>query len=215
MSDTSWERRLYRGNKVFVKVDPEGRPVAEREGLAAIRYHVDDPREYHARIRDLQELTPEVVARLEQEKARRRRRSAWIRVFVAGGAEPNPGPAGVGVVLEADGYRREVAVFLGKATHNVAELRAVEEALDRIRDRTRKVRLHVGSAYLEGVLTGSWKAGSTRPLIERIRQDLAEFSRLKVRRIRFDVLEENHVRAAELATRAREEQRDFDELVET
>lgn len=48
-----------------------------------------------------------------------------------GGARGNPGPAGTGVVLETEsGSRRELSSFLGKATNNQAEYRALLSGLD-------------------------------------------------------------------------------------
>lgn len=47
-----------------------------------------------------------------------------------GGARDNPGPAGTGVVLETEsGSRRELSSFLGKATNNQAEYRALLSGL--------------------------------------------------------------------------------------
>jgi len=51
-----------------------------------------------------------------------------VAVYIDGGARGNPGPAGVGVVVESfdDGVvLHESGAFLGKATNNVAEYRGL------------------------------------------------------------------------------------------
>jgi len=208
-----WERRLYRGNKVFVKVDGRGTPVLDERGLAVVRYKPDDAREYNARPGDVQEITEEALSLLETAKQARRRQTALIRVAVAGTARPSPGPAGAGIVFEGDGFRREVSVFVGHATHQVAELVAVEEAVGRLKDSRRKVRLVVESAWVEGVLTGTWEAGAHRPVIERVRAMLQRFRDLSVRRSRPRTRTEMLDRARELAERASEERRNEESLV--
>lgn len=54
-----------------------------------------------------------------------------INVFTDGGARGNPGPSAIGVYIE-DGNRKKIAGFgktIGIATNNVAEYKAVIEAL--------------------------------------------------------------------------------------
>lgn len=55
-----------------------------------------------------------------------------VNVFTDGGARGNPGPSAIGVYIE-DGTNRKLAGFgrrIGIATNNVAEYKAVIEALD-------------------------------------------------------------------------------------
>jgi len=54
-----------------------------------------------------------------------------INIFTDGGARGNPGPAAIGVYIE-DENKKEISSFgktIGSATNNVAEYRAVVEAL--------------------------------------------------------------------------------------
>lgn len=50
-------------------------------------------------------------------------------IHTDGGARGNPGPAGIGVVIEADGEVYRFKEFIGHATNNQAEYRAVLLAL--------------------------------------------------------------------------------------
>jgi len=53
------------------------------------------------------------------------------RTFTDGGARGNPGPAGIGAVIYApDGSRHDIKKYIGKATNNQAEYRALLAALE-------------------------------------------------------------------------------------
>jgi len=56
-----------------------------------------------------------------------------VRVFTDGGARGNPGPAGIGVVIQ-DASGKQIAAFgeyIGETTNNQAEYRAMIAALER------------------------------------------------------------------------------------
>jgi ribonuclease HI len=101
-----------------------------------------------------------------------------VVAYTDGACSGNPGPAGLGVVLVDDGERRELSEYLGVATNNVAELTAILRALEAI-EPERAALLHTDSQYAIGVLTKNWKPKVNQELIERIKQRLRQFSRLK------------------------------------
>ncbi len=72
-----------------------------------------------------------------------------IQVFTDGGARGNPGPAAVGVYIETD--KNEQLYGLGKpigvATNNVAEYKAVIEALLWLSVKSETVRIHEGIIF--------------------------------------------------------------------
>lgn len=203
MSEVCWDRRLFRGNKVWVRVDGAGDLALDEHGLAVIRYKPDDPREYNARPAEVEPITEEALGRAERARAERQRRSPHLEVFAAGGVDPERNRAGAGIVLEGDGYCREIAICLGEATHNVAELTAVAQALARIKDTGRAVRLHVESGYLHGVLSGKWPAGANRELIERVRALMGRFTHFGLVREKGKAPRPQLERAAALAAEAR------------
>lgn len=180
MSEIHWDRRLFRGNKVWVRVDGEGGLALDENGLAVMRYKPDDPREYNARPAEVAPITEEALSQAARARATKRRRSTHLDVFAAAGADPDLARAGAGIVLEGDGYRREIAISLAESTHNVSELTAVAQALSRIKDTRRPIRLHVDSGYLAGVLSGKWPAGANRELIDRVRVLMGRFETLKL-----------------------------------
>src|SRR5262249_26293011 len=75
--------------------------------------------------------------------------------------------------------RREIGEFIGIGTNNVAELVAIERALDAIppEDRARLVLLHADSSYALGVVSGTMKAKKNVELVARIRGKARTFSR--------------------------------------
>lgn len=55
-------------------------------------------------------------------------------IHTDGGARGNPGPAGVGVVIEFSGQKKLYKKFIGHATNNQAEYQAVILALEKARE---------------------------------------------------------------------------------
>jgi len=55
-------------------------------------------------------------------------------IHTDGGARGNPGPAGTGVVIEFEGHKILFKEFIGHATNNQAEYRAVILALEKAKD---------------------------------------------------------------------------------
>lgn len=53
-----------------------------------------------------------------------------ITIYTDGGARGNPGPAGIGVVIEQDGKTiKELSAYIGETTNNVAEYEALIRGL--------------------------------------------------------------------------------------
>jgi ribonuclease HI len=108
-----------------------------------------------------------------------RRRPDAILAFTDGACSGNPGPAGIGIVLVCGSHRKEISEYIGEATSNIAELRAVVRALSAIKDRDRHVLLHTDSEYAIGVVTRTWKIRANKHLIEQARALAATFTRLR------------------------------------
>ncbi len=92
-----------------------------------------------------------------------------FHAHVDGAARGNPGPAGAGVHVEAEGELPEEEHFeaLGRATNNVAEYRALLLALRRAEERgATEVRIESDSLLLVEQLKGRYrvKAAHLQPL---------------------------------------------------
>lgn len=127
-----------------------------------------------------------------------------IVAYTDGACSGNPGPSGLGVVLLDGDHRRELSVYLGEGTNNIAELTAIERALDVLDESAngRPVRVYTDSQYSIGVLTKGWKAKANKPLIARIKELVARFSDLEFIYVRGHVGVELNERADALAVEA-------------
>jgi ribonuclease HI len=97
-----------------------------------------------------------------------------VIVYTDGACTGNPGPMGIGVVVVDGKERRELSEYLGVGTNNIAELTAIERALE-ISPKDRTVVVHSDSAYALGLLGQSWKAKKNVELVARLRQLAAQF----------------------------------------
>ncbi len=188
----TWERRRYRGNKAWVEVDDSGALVLDERGLAQLRYKPDDERTYTVR--------PEEVHSLEDEAPPPG--DEGITVFTDGASSGNPGPAGLGVVLLWKGRRREIREFLGTATNNEAELRAVLVALQAIRRPELPVEIRTDSEYVIGVLAGGHKVKANVDLVADIHAAMKRFANLSFSKVPAHAGVEGNERADALAREA-------------
>lgn len=100
-------------------------------------------------------------------------------VDVDGASRGNPGPAAAGIVLHPEvGNRREVGIYLGTATNNVAEYLAAIVGLKlALQAGATRVTLRSDSQLLVRQLTGEYavKASHLRGLCASLRGMLAQF----------------------------------------
>lgn len=91
--------------------------------------------------------------------------SEKITIFTDGGAKNNPGPAAIGAVIYKDKEKvKEYSEFIGKATNNEAEYKALIFTLKKVKslfgkDKIKKVRLkaNTDSELMAKQLNGSYK----------------------------------------------------------
>jgi ribonuclease HI len=181
----AWERRRYRGNKVWIEHDESGRPLLDQRGLAALRYKPEDERTYSVRPEEILPLEtaadePAAAGAPQVEDARPGvARENGIDIYTDGASSGNPGPAGLGVVLRWRDRGRELRRYLGEATNNEAELAAVLAALEAVTRPDLTVRLHTDSEYVIGVLVGGHRVKANVDLIRRIRAAMTRFTALE------------------------------------
>jgi ribonuclease HI len=113
---------------------------------------------------------------------------ANVIVYTDGACTGNPGPMGIGVVVMADGKRKEVSEYLGRGTNNIAELTAIERGLEVVEQLAREtgeplverpVLVHSDSAYAIGLLSQNWRAKANAELVARLRELARRFPRLR------------------------------------
>ena len=111
------------------------------------------------------------------------------KAYVDGAARGNPGPAGIGVLIEdAEGnVLKEIGEPLGRTTNNVAEYSAMIRALEEARalgcDR---IALFTDSELMAHQLNGRYavKAAHLLPLFQRARHLLSLFPTATVTHVR-------------------------------
>ena len=111
------------------------------------------------------------------------------KAHVDGAARGNPGPAGVGVVIEdGDGLVvKEIAEPLGRTTNNVAEYTAMIRALEEARALgCSRLAVYTDSELMAHQLNGKYavKAAHLIPLFQRARLLLQQFDAASVTHVR-------------------------------
>ncbi|WP_236606968.1 ribonuclease HI [Sandaracinus amylolyticus] len=100
-------------------------------------------------------------------------RDGAVVAYADGACSGNPGPAGLGVVIDDDGTRRELSEYLGQATNNVAELTAILRVAERYQGDARPIEIRTDSQYSIGVLAKGWKAKANTDLVAQVKKALA------------------------------------------
>ena len=188
----------FKGGVVWVRADHAGRPVTDESGRAEMKYRETDDKSYRPFAGNLSPDdgggAPAAAARPATASARKPRprptngagaspsasASGVLELWTDGACSGNPGPMGIGVVAIDGSKRREVSEYLGVGTNNIAELTAIERALDAAddatgNDRGRRMRIYTDSAYSIGVLSKGWKAKANQELVARIKRRLASY----------------------------------------
>lgn len=79
-------------------------------------------------------------------------------VHTDGGARGNPGPAGIGVVIEVNGKVTNLKKYIGKVTNNQAEYQAVILALEKLIDLDiKEAEFYLDSELVQRQLSGIYK----------------------------------------------------------
>ena len=185
-------RHRFRDADVWAKVDATGALVTDRDGRVEIVYKpVAGAKTYRASGRNLTAPTGtpveiEVTTAAAENPSDSARQGATpyrapahaIHVWTDGGAAPNPGPSGAGVVIVDGEKTTEVSQFLGPGTNQTAELTAILIGLTKI-EKDRPVIVYSDSAYSIGLLSQGWKAKANVELVEKLRAVCREFKELR------------------------------------
>jgi ribonuclease HI len=181
----------FKGERVWVRADESGKPELDGAGRAEMKYRETDNKSYRPLAGNLlpdEGGGGEAAAPAARPSSSGRARSATpaparaskasgdsLDLWTDGACSGNPGPMGIGVVAVDHGKRREHGEYLGVGTNNIAELTAIDRALDLAGAEagTRRLRIHTDSAYSIGVLSKGWKAKANQELIARMRRRLA------------------------------------------
>jgi ribonuclease HI len=190
-----WIEAKLKGQKVLARCNERGE-FATEGGRVEVRYKPNDGRAYRAAKGNLEpvglKILPddhcsdgsEVPSKYQQKKDKKAasaarvqpHREGYIVAYTDGACSGNPGPAGSGAFIEwPDGQKKEYFRFLGEsATNNIAELTAIQMALEAVKERDAKLEIRTDSGYSIGVLQKGWKAKANPELIAKIKEELAQ-----------------------------------------
>ncbi len=199
-----WKRMRFKKNKVWLSVDSAGNPV-EQDGKVLIKYQLDQPHEYWVRKDNIKPLDTKAVETQPSKKdtaARKLSSREEICMFSDGASSGNPGPSGIGVVLRFGEHEKEISEYIGIATNNIAELKAIQAGLCALKKTDLPVRVFTDSNYAYGVLALGWKVRANREVVESIKKTIAKFRNLKIVKVKGHAGDEGNERADFLATSA-------------
>jgi ribonuclease HI len=199
-----WKRMRFKKNKVWLAIDRSGKPI-EENGKVLIKYQLDQTHEYWVRKSNIKSLDSDSAITQEIENnttVAQTGEKEGILIFTDGASSGNPGPAGIGVVMRFGKYEKEISEYIGLATNNIAELKAIQAGLLAMKKTDLPVRIFTDSKYAYGVLTLGWKAKANREMVQSIKKMMMKFKNLKVIKIKGHAGDEGNERADFLATSA-------------
>ena len=210
---TDWKRMIFKGNKVWLATNQDGKP-RQRRGKVLIKYQLDQDYEYwvhkngvmpvdslQPEKKELKKNRPGLPVRCTQTgkksparlDAKTEREAGFdketlcdntIFIYTDGASSGNPGPSGIGILLRFKDHKKEISRNIGTATNNIAELEAIKTALLELKCYDYPVRVFTDSSYAYGVLTLGWKARKNKELINSIKKLISKFSDLKLIKVK-------------------------------
>jgi ribonuclease HI len=207
-----WRRMRFKNNKVWQATDRNGRPL-EKNGKVLIKYQLKQDYEYWVNPANLGQIDAPVEARpagvrrpsgapAKMQKTVPPATPNTVHIYTDGASSGNPGPSGIGVVLQYGEKTKEISKFIGNTTNNVAELEAIRAALMELKRRNLPVRIYTDSSYAQGVLSLGWKAQKNKELVEGIRNLLSALKDVTLIKVRGHSGHEQNERADQLARAA-------------
>ena len=194
----------FKKNKVWLAVDRARKPI-EENGKVLIKYQLDQTHEYWVRKSNIKSLDSDSAKTKEIENNTTMAQTGdkeGILIFTDGASSGNPGPAGIGVVMRFGKYEKEISEYIGLATNNIAELKAIQVGLLAVKKTDLPVRIFTDSKYAYGVLTLGWKAKANREMVQSIKKTMTKFKNLKIVKVKGHAGDEGNERADFLATSA-------------
>ncbi|MDI1446692.1 ribonuclease H [Polyangium sp. 6x1] len=95
-----------------------------------------------------------------------------VVAYADGACTGNPGPAGLGVLVEDGDRRIEISEYLGQGTNNIAELTAILRAVEAVEGTGKSLLVRTDSQYAIGVLQKGWKAKANTELVAAVKDAL-------------------------------------------
>ena len=194
----------FKKNKVWLAVDRSGHPV-EQNGKVLIKYQLDQAQEYWVRrgnVKSLDSKPFKTHLPLKKLQAEENVDPEGIQIFTDGASAGNPGPSGIGVILRFGHHEKEISEYIGQATNNIAELKAIQAGLQALKNTALPVQVFTDSRYAYGVLALGWKARANKVLVESIKKTMGKFENIRIIKVPGHAGLKDNERADFLATSA-------------
>ena len=205
-----WRRMRFKKNKVWVATDCRGLPI-QQKGKLLIKYQLEQKHEYWVNPANVSSLDDNTDILPTQRQAPPQKvpdinlpppDPNQVHIYTDGASSGNPGPAGIGILLEYKGQVKEISKFIGQTTNNVAELEAIRTGLLELNKKDLPVVVYTDSSYAQGVLSLGWKARKNRSLVDKIRKLIGSFKDVKLVKVRGHAGHPQNERADQLARMA-------------
>jgi ribonuclease HI len=215
-----WKRMRFKKNKVWLAVDSTGEPIVQNDKML-IKYQLDQDYQYWVNPEAIHPLDspatdpsekqakPVKDSTLKQKNQSPKTASETgsddkqaICIFTDGASSGNPGPSGIGVVMRWGKHQKEISEFIGMATNNIAELKAIETGLKAVKNTDLPVKLYTDSNYAYGILALGWKEKKNKDTVAAIKKIMSKFKDLTFIKVKGHAGDEGNERADFLATDA-------------
>ena len=110
------------------------------------------------------------------------------------------------VVMRFGKYEKEISEYIGLATNNIAELKAIQAGLRALKRTSLPVQIFTDSRYAYGVLALGWKAKANSELVDSIKKTMRKFKAVKIIKVKGHAGHKENERADFLATSAIKQQ---------
>ena len=214
---SEWVRKLFKGNKVWMATNQNGNPLTDKNKVL-IKYQLDQEHEYWVKadqIHDI-DLTSSIKEKPRNHPSKNKKlrpktgqsdvqikhEDGTINIYTDGASSGNPGPSGIGIIMEYGRHQREISRYIGDTTNNVAELMAVKTALLELKRKDIPVKLYTDSKYVYSLLMEGWKAKKNLDLVNSIKQLMSQFSALEIIKVKGHAGIDGNEKADQLATQA-------------
>jgi ribonuclease HI len=199
---------------------PDGSPL-EKDGKVLIKYQLEQDYEYWVKKESVRPLDSDQQPDRPRKNAKVPKKSTAkkdtgsatgnppqaldenaIRIYTDGASSGNPGPAGIGVLLRFGAHEKEISEYIGVATNNIAELKAIQAGLQAVKNTDLPVQVYTDSNYAYGVLTLGWKGKKNVDIIQAIKKTISRFKNLTFIKVKGHAGHEGNERADSLAIAA-------------
>ncbi|MCK5099552.1 MAG: hypothetical protein KAR45_15700, partial [Desulfobacteraceae bacterium] len=137
--DQLWKRMSFKGNKVWVAMNDD-KSFFEKDNKLLIKYGLKQDYEYLIKKENIKPVTQAIPKenRKKVEKSTKgnenpKSEKNLIKIFTDGASSGNPGPSGIGIYLIYNERTKEISEFIGNATNNIAELKAIKRGLEELK----------------------------------------------------------------------------------